>query len=468
MHEKRGQMIMKKEEWINGIEKYDQLSREISESLWNHPEVAGEEKASSELFRKTLAEHGFQITEVPGMPYAFCAEYGSGSPVIALLGEYDALPNMSQKLCTTRDEVEKGGNGHGCGHNLLGVASLCAALNIKDQMEKEQLSGTIRFYGCPEEETLVGKVKMIKAGAFEGCDLALSWHPMSVNEVYHSCYLANNSIKFKFHGTASHAGVAPQLGRSALDAVELMNVGANYLREHVIEKAKIHYTTNSGGFLPNIVPPYADSWYYVRAPKRKDVVEITERLINVAKGAALMAGVTLEIEKISGCYEMLINPVLDELNYNNMQEIEAPKFTEEEKQYAQELQDTVSRMQLDGELANAGLPQDYPQALHDGVIDSEAAKQSSLTASSDTGDVSYNMPMQVFSTACWPLGCTAHSWQATATVGGSIGHKGSIYASQIFTGMVYDLLTKPELVEQAKEAFLQQTKDAPYQCPLDE
>ena len=325
---------MNKQEWIQQVEKYDALANDIRMQLWENPEVAGEEKFASDLYRKVLTENGFAITDVPGMPYAFVAEYGQGSPVIAVLGEYDALPVSSQKVSAVKEEVTAGGNGHGCGHNILGAAALAGALAAKDMIEANKMTGTIRFYGCPEEETLIGKVKMIKAGMFDGCDVALSWHPMSTNQVYEDSYLANTSIKFKFHGVASHAGFAPHLGRSALDAVELMNVGANYLREHIIADARVHYTTNSGGFPPNIVHPYADVWYYVRAPHRSDVNEIVERLTNVAKGAALMSGVTMEVEMISGTHEYKGVPTMTELTCKNLVEVGAPKFSEEEMAFA--------------------------------------------------------------------------------------------------------------------------------------
>ncbi|WP_458408419.1 amidohydrolase [Anaerotignum sp.] len=456
---------MNKQEWIQQVEKYDALAHDMSMQLWNNPEVAGEEKFASELFRKVLAENGFKITDVPGMPYAFMAEYGQGSPVFAMLGEYDALPNSSQKVSAVKEEVVAGGNGHGCGHNILGTASLVAALAAKDMMDANKLTGTIRFYGCPEEETLIGKVKMIKAGMFDGCDVALSWHPMSANQVFENCYLANNSIKFKFYGVASHAGFAPHLGRSALDAVELMNVGANYLREHIIDQARVHYTTNSAGFPPNIVHPYADVWYYVRAPHRSDVNEITERLINVAKGAALMAGVTMEVEKISGTHEYKGVPTMTELTYKNLVEVGGPKFSEEEKAFAKELQGTLTETQINNDLRNMGLTMGENPIMHEDVCSMEVNRMASLNASSDSGDVSQIMPMSLVTTACWPVGAPAHSWQATASTGHSIAHTGSMTAAKVMAGMLHDMVEDPSLVAKMKEEFAA-THDA-YVNPLD-
>lgn len=456
---------MKKQEWFRQVEQYDRTIQDMSLQLWEHPEVSGEEKFASALFRKVLEENGFRITDAPDMPYAFMAEYGQGSPVIALLGEYDALPNSSQAVSAQKEEVAAGGAGHGCGHNLLGTAALAAALAAKDKMDAAQMTGTIRFYGCPEEETLIGKVKMIKAGMFEGCDAALSWHPMSANQVFESCYLANNSIKFKFYGVASHAGFAPHLGRSALDAVELMNVGANYLREHIIDQARVHYTTNSAGYPPNIVHPYADVWYYVRAPHRSDVNEITERLTNVAKGAALMAGVTMEVEKISGTHEYLGVPSMTALTYRNLQEVGAPKFGETEMAFAKELQGTLTETQISNDLRNMGLTRAENPVMHEEICSMEVNKMASLNASSDSGDVSQIMPMSLLTTACWPVGAPAHSWQATASAGHSLAHTGAMTAAKVMVGMIYDMLTEPELVANMKEEFA--ASHGNYICPLD-
>ncbi|WP_458397400.1 amidohydrolase [Anaerotignum sp.] len=456
---------MNKQEWIQQVEKYDQLANDIRMQLWENPEVAGEEKFASALYRKVLVENGFTITEVPDMPYAFVAEYGQGSPVIAVLGEYDALPNSSQKVSAVKEEVNAGGNGHGCGHNILGAAALAGTLAAKDMIEANKLTGTIRFYGCPEEETLIGKVKMIKAGMFDGCDVALSWHPMSTNQVYENSYLANNSIKFKFYGVASHAGFAPHLGRSALDAVELMNVGANYLREHIIDQARVHYTTNSAGFPPNIVHPYADVWYYVRAPHRSDVNEITERLTDVAKGAALMAGVTMEVEKISGTHEAKGVPTMTDLAYKNLVEVGAPKFNTEEMAFAEELQGTLTDFQITNDLKLIGKRREDNPVLHQEVCSMEINRTCTINASSDSGDVSMIMPMALFTTACWPVGAPAHSWQATASTGHSIAHTGAMTAAKVISGMIHDMLEDPSMVVKMKEEHAA-THDT-YVNPLD-
>lgn len=460
---------MNKQDVLNYLNEISNEVKDLAFQLWSNPEISEKETMSSKLFKQKLIEHDFKIVDTKGVNYGFYAEYGQGFPVIAVLGEYDALPGLSQAVDTKFNPVEINGPGHGCGHNLLGSAALGSALAIKKYLEKTKGKGTIRFYGCPEEETLAGKVKMIKEGAFEGCDIALSWHPMNANLVAKEAFLSNNSIKFKFHGISAHAAQSPEVGRSALDAVELMNVGANYLREHVIDKARIHYTiTNAGGGSPNIVPKEAESWYFVRAPHRKDVEEITNRLIKIAKGAAMMTETTVEVELVSGCYEMLPNETLFNLTYKNMLEIERPKYTDEELQFAKAIQKTLNPNTIKGEIKKF-IPsaQDENLCMHQSVVDKEIINSISLTGSSDSGDVSWIMPMNLMLTACWPLGVAAHSWQATASSGSSLGMKGMIYAAEIFTGVIYDLLNNQNLVKEAITEFNKKTEKEKYISPLD-
>ena len=300
----------------------------------------------------------------------------------------------------------------------------------------------------------MGKVKMIKAGAFEGCDLALSWHPMNANVPLNESFLANNSIKFKFHGISSHAAQSPEAGRSALDAVELMNVGANYLREHIIDTARLHYTITNAGGAPNIIPKEAESWYFVRAPHRKDVEEISNRLIKVAKGAAMMTETTVEYEILGGSYEKLANDILFNLTYENMLEIDTPEYTDEELEFAQKIQESLNPELVDGEIKKYGLYDENKKIyIHKDVLSPEESKSVYITGSSDSGDVSWIMPMNLFLTATWPLGVPAHSWQATSSSGSSMGQKGMLYAAKIFTGIMYDLINNPQLVKDAKEEF---------------
>ena len=285
---------MTKKEMLGQMEELRSTCVDICTNLWNNPESGGNEQKSADMIRELLHHEGFVIVNEEHLPHAFYAEYGSGKPVIAVLGEYDALPGLSQKCQITKEPVTPGAAGHGCGHNLLGAGAVTGAIMIKRFLEQEGIPGTLRFYGCPEEELLSGKVKMAYYHMFDGCDMALSWHPMSANMIYDEGYLASASAKFYFKGKTSHAAFAPERGRSALDAVELMSVGANYLREHVVDKARIHYTTDSGGFSPNIVPDKASAWYFTRAPHISDVKDILRRLTLVAKGAAMMTETEVE------------------------------------------------------------------------------------------------------------------------------------------------------------------------------
>ena len=456
---------MNKSDVLKYLNSISEEVKELGLKVWNNPEISGKEKESANLFRDILKSDDFQIKEIEGLDHAFIAEFGSGSPVIAVLGEYDALPGLSQSLDTKFNPMEVNGPGHGCGHNLLGSAALGSVLAIKKYLEETKISGTIKFFGCPEEETLVGKVKMIKAGAFDGCDLALSWHPMNGNTAIENAFLANNSIKFKFHGISSHAAQSPESGRSALDAVELMNVGANYLREHVIDKARIHYTITNAGGAPNIIPKEAESWYFVRAPHRKDVEEITERLFKVAKGAAMMTETTVDYEILGGCYEMLPNKVLFDLTHKNMVEIGVPSYTEDELQFAKIIQESLDPNMVRAEIKKF-IHSDEDIYIHQQVLEKDKAGSVVVAASSDSGDVSWIMPMNQFLTATWPMGVPAHSWQATASSGSSMGLKGMVYAAEVFSGMMYDLLNDSNLVEEAKAEFNKRTENRKYISPL--
>ena len=441
---------MTKKELHQIVEGLEPLCKNSCKALWEHPEVGGEEEESANYFRKILSEEGFVIVNEEKLPHAFYAEYGSGAPVIAILGEYDALPGLSQTVSATKEAVEEGAAGHGCGHNLLGSASAVAAIAVKRFLECENQEGTIRFYGCPEEELLSGKVKMAYHHMFDDCDMAISWHPMSTNMVYDNGYLASASAHFEFKGKSSHAAFAPEVGRSALDAVELMNVGVNYLREHVTSKARIHYTTDSGGFSPNIVPPRAGSWYFVRAPYISDVKEILERVRKVAEGACLMTETSMKMKIDYGCCELLENHAYADLAYENLKEASLPVYTEEELEFASKLESTLA----DETVAYARKLYDtegLPLSTKVGVR--ELYRINPLTASSDSGDVSHMMPMCLISTTCWPAAVSPHTWQAAASTGSSIGQKGALGAAEVMAGIAYDLYKKPEAREKIMKEF---------------
>ena len=442
---------MSKKEMLADMEALKHLCVNAAEDLWNNPEVGGTEQHSSDMLRGLLIKEGFTIVNEPKLPYAFYGEYGSGSPVIAVLGEFDALPGLSQKCQTTKEPVNAGGPGHGCGHNLLGAGAVTGAIAIKRFIEKEGIRGTLRFYGCPEEELLSGKVKMAYYNMFDGCDIALSWHPMSANVSIDAGYLASASIRFFFKGQTSHAAFAPERGRSALDAVELTSVGANYLREHVMDKARIHYTTDSGGLAPNIVPDKASAWYFTRAPHMSDVKDILRRLTLVAEGAAMMTETTVSTKIEYGCCDMLGEKSFSDLTWKNMQEVPLPEYTEEELEFARALQDTVdpavkARDQRAYEAEN--------KAMAEGVVSRDGWMRALLTASSDSGDVSQMMPMNLFTAACWPVGVAPHTWQSCASAGSTIGQKGAFYAAQVIAATAYDLFTD----ETARQAIIDEFK----------
>lgn len=441
---------MIKQDIYDKVQSLSDTCQKISRQLWENPELGGNEKKSAFYLRSILKQEGFSITDGKTLEHSFYAEYGSGSPVIAVLAEYDALPGLSQQTVTEKCPVTEGAPGHGCGHNLLGSAAITAAIAIKWYLQESGVSGTVRLYGCPQEELLDGKVKMIAEGMFDGCDAALSWHPMDANLVHDAAYLANTSMKFYFSGLTSHAAFAPERGRSALDAVELMSVGCNYLREHVVDKTRIHYTTDSGGFAPNIVPDKASAWYFVRAPHISDVLDTARRVELVARGAAMMTETEVRMEQGCACCEFKENNAFGDLTYANLIEADGPKYTKEELDFAKALQKTVNPTVVS---KNQKLYSRPDEPLFRGVGSRNLWRDCMMTASSDTGDVSFIMPTALFTTACMPIGCAPHTWQVTAAGGMGIGEKGALYAAKVMTGTAYDLFTKPDLLKQIKKEF---------------
>jgi aminobenzoyl-glutamate utilization protein B len=313
---------------------------DLALKIWEHPEIAYEEYKAAKWTAEYLESHGFDVEEnYVGMPTAIKASWGNGKPVIGLLGEYDALGNMSQKITTEKIPIKAGAPGQACGHNLLGVAHVGAAIALKKALEESGQEGTVIFYGCPAEEVLTGKGFMARGGAFKEIDFSMAFHPGSEHSVTTGKMTALNSVIFKFHGVTAHAGGDPHNGRSALDAVEQLNVGANYLREHVTDDVRIHYVITDGGRAPNIVPDYASVWYYVRALSRDAIEDTYERLIKIAKGAAMSTETEVEIEFLGGCYNTQQNKVLVNLIYNTMQEVDLPQWTDDEVKFAKELND---------------------------------------------------------------------------------------------------------------------------------
>ncbi|NMA18189.1 MAG: amidohydrolase [Clostridiaceae bacterium] len=415
---------------------------ECSRSIWEHPEPSGKEYFAVDTLRQLLCEYGFVVGEPPlaGLDTAFEAKWGDGSPHIGFLAEYDALPGLAQTTSPYPEPIEGQNYGHGCGHNLLGVASVAAAAALKTVMEREHIGGTVYLYGCPSEEIMTGKIVMTKAHVFDHLDVAISWHPGDKNRASEESYQAMLSVEYHFHGKASHASINPEEGRSALDAVELMDVGVNYLREHLPRGGQIHYVILDGGAKPNIVPDKASVWQFMRASTAQDVLKISHRLDEIAQGAALMTGTTFEKKILTGCNETRIIPKLVEIMDDTMRhEVSLPLWTENEKQFAREL------------LENLGLNAQQ-EPLHHGIL-SLSGKTVPILGSSDLSDVSYVVPTCMLFSACYPIGTPNHTWAVTACAGNSIGTKGMLYAAEVMAATAYRLVSQPELLMEVKKSF---------------
>ncbi|MDA1330562.1 MAG: amidohydrolase [Chloroflexi bacterium] len=464
-----------KETILNHIQDLDEKLSYIAQEIWHHPQVALQEKFASTLLAKELGEAGFTIEWGAGqMPTAFVASWGEGTPIIGYLGEYDALPGLSQKVSARKDPLEERGPGHGCGHNLFGTACMGSVLALKAAMEQVGIPGTIRFYGCPAEETLMGKTFMARDGVFDELDTAISWHPGSVNSVWTGSSLALNSFKVNFHGVAAHAGAAPHLGRSALDGVMLMDVGVNYLREHIMQEARIHSVVTSGGQVPNVVPAYAQVWYFVRAPLREQVEAIYARMLDIAQGAALMSGTTYDIEFVTGCYNVLPNKTLTNLLMAKLQEVNDLSFTEQERAFARELQATFPEGAVERAFSwvQKATAVEIPADERHNPLWEQVLPHSEQPpfrgGSTEVGDVSWITPTGQITTCCWPLGTPGHSWQTVASSGSSIGTKGMLFATKVMALAGLDLLTQPELLAQAKDDFMLAKNGKTYITPLPE
>lgn len=411
--------------------------KETADFIFRHPEISEHEAESSRALAAFLESEGFAVRwKLAGFETAFLAEWGQGEPIIGFLAEYDALPGMGQEVCSEKRLT--GGPGHGCGHNLLGTACAGAACELKDRMEAEGLRGTIRVYGCPAEETVIGKIRMNAEGVFDDLSAAVTWHPFDRNRVSYDIWQAQDIKNYKFYGTAAHASKHPEMGRSALDAAELMNVGVNYLREHVADDVRMHYTyTNTDG-PANIVPPYASTNYFIRSSKWERTEDASERVDNCARGAALMTGTRVEIERVTCNKEMKVNRVLAETFYEEMEKIPAPSYTDEELRFAAEISEAAG-------FDNNGVYFTGLEPLE--------AQPVPLSIGTDVSDVSHTVPTVVLSAAAMCKGTPLHHWAATAQAGMSIGRKGMFYAAECMAAGAYRLAAEPELLEKAWEEF---------------
>lgn len=469
---------MNKQQALAFLEEHRQQFSKISDQIWDYAETAFEEYQSADCLCHALEEFGFQVERgIAGIQTAFCATYGSGGPVIGILGEYDALFQMSQTPgVPTKQEQKSGGSGHGCGHNMLGTASLAAAVAVKQYLEENNIPGTVKYFGCPGEEGGSGKTFMVREGAFEDVDIALTWHPSYANAVMDVSLLANYQIRYKFKGTASHAAATPHLGRSALDAVELMNVGVNFLREHIIPQARIHYAiTDAGGMSPNVVQPKAEVLYLIRAPKTAQVEEIYQRVNKIAQGAAMMTETEVEIEFVKACSNIVPNKTLFAAMYQNMQEIGVPSYEPAEQMLAGQMAATLTPQTFDksplaalsAEDARAVMAQIQGKALCDFIAPFHKETPSKvLPGSSDVGDVSWVVPTGQIVTACYALGTPNHSWQLVSQGKNSVAHKGLLYAAKVIAGTAIDALTDESLIAAAKQELKQQLAGEEYICPI--
>lgn len=456
-----------KQDVIAWIEDNQQPFIEMADALWARPEIMFREFFASGLQADFFEEHGFSVTrDVAGMNTAFVAEWGEGKPVIGFAGEYDALPGLSQKSQPTKEALVEGAAGHGCGHNLLGTGHVAAALAVKKWLEANHLPGTVRYYGCPAEEGGAGKTFMAREGLFDDLDAAFNYHPMYANTTMKGSMVGINSLRFRFHGIASHAGATPHLGRSALDAVELTNVGINYLREHVTSDVRMHYIITHGGDAANIVPPVAEGLYIIRAHDPQNLADVTDRVRDIAKGAALMTGTTVEEIFVAAMSNMLSNHALADLQFENMQVIGPIHWTDEELAYARTINEGYPEGTDRANLASGNFPvewmdgpllgQNYP-ALDEGQI---------MTGSTDVGDLSWKAPLSMLTTSCWTTASVGHSWGVVATGGMSIGHKGMLHAAKVMALSAIELLTDPARLAAAREEFEAAVAATPYTNPI--
>lgn len=412
----------------------------IAQNIWDLAEMGYQEEKSSALLQKTLSDAGFSIKKgVANIPTAFTAEYGTGSPIIGIMGEFDALPGLSQQAVPVKKSAGKTA-GHACGHHLFGTASTAAAIAVKDWMIANKTKGTIRFYGTPAEEGGGAKVYMSREGLFDDVDVALHWHPSSQNAASAAAALSNISAKFRFYGVSAHAAGAPERGRSSLDGVEAMNNMVNLMREHIPQETRIHYVITDGGKAPNVVPDFAEVYYYARHNRRDVVKSIFERIVKAGEGAALGTGTTMDYEIVNGVHELLPNLTLQKLVHDNLSKVGGIEYTAEEKAFADKI--AISLGQEKADLNTAKNIQPYKETAR-------------AYGSTDVGDVSFVVPTVGFGTATWVPGTSAHSWQAVAAGGTSIGKKGMMVAAKTLTLTAIDLFKSKELVAKAKSEFIE-------------
>ena len=465
---------MTKSEAIAAVSREQTRLIQLSDAIWDHPQVKYQETFAAGLLSDFLRKEGFTVeTGVAGIPTAFCASYGSGAPVIGLLAEYDALEGMSQAAeATTRQPVVKGAPGHGCGHNLLGAGAMAAAIGLKHYLTQTGKSGTVILYGCPGEEGVASKAYMAREGLWYGLDAALTWHPSDSSEVTTGSTNSCIQMIYTFHGLASQASTAPERGRSALDAVELMNVGVQFLREHMPRDARVHYSIlDAGGVSPNVVQHQASVLYMIRSNFVKDCMALHQRVDKIAQGAALMTDTTIERRFVDGLSDTVCNHALEQVLYDNFSQLGVPPCTAEEHAFMEALSATYQGRDIPGGVGAENDPafaekvkamqtshfNDFLMPLYQGPAFN--------AGSTDVGDVSYQCPTAQIHVALWPNHVPCHSWQVVSCNKTPMAHKATVHAGKVLCAAAIDLLEQPALLEAAKAEFRQRTAGG-YTCPI--
>jgi len=448
----QNQMSKTKQAIMSSVEKHEANLIKISDEIWALAETAFEENKSSKLLADYAEKQGFKVERgVAGIPTAFVATYGSGNPVISVLGEFDALPGISQKAQPTKEPLNVGEAGHGCGHNLFGSASLGAAIAIKELIESGKIKGTVKFFGTPSEEKYFGKIWMVREGLWKDVDVNISWHPADEIKADVQSTLALVDFKIEFFGQAAHASADPWNGRSAADGLELYTTGINYYREHVKPTVRMHYHIQDGGQVVNVVPDYAKLWMRVRDTKRSGLMPVYERVMKMAEGAAIMANVDYKVTLISGIYEVLINREGAKIMQTNLELLGPIDYTEEEIAFAKKIQEVTGKEKI---------------GMDSAITPLEETKENPGGGSSDVGDVSWNVPNINLNVTTAPKDTPWHSWAVVACGGMSIGHKGMSYASKAMAMTMVDLFENPKLVEKVKAEYKERKGDEVYKANI--
>ncbi len=447
-------MSSSKKAIVASVEAHKDKLIAISDSIWALAETAFEEDDSAEILASYAEKNGFRVQRgVAGMPTAFVATYGSGRPVISVLGEFDALPGISQKAQPTKSPLNEGAAGHGCGHNLFGAGSLGAAIAVKEMIESGMIKGTIKFFGTPSEEKYFGKIWMVREGLWDDVDVNVSWHPGPNTEADVQSTLALVDFKVEFYGQAAHASGDPWNGRSASDALELYTTGINYYREHVKPTVRIHYHIQDGGQVVNVVPDYSKLWVRVRDTKREGMMPVYERVMAMSEGAAIMANVDHKISLISGIYEVLVNRKGGEIMQKNLEMLGPISYTEDEIAFGKKIQEETGKPQV---------------GLDSNIKPLEATKEHPGGGSTDVGDVSWNVPNINLSVTVAPKDTPWHSWAVVACGGMSIGHKGMVYAAKAMGMTMIDLFENPSMVEAVKDEYKERKGETVYEAIVPE